>query len=83
MTIPLMSTRWIAPAGWPSSMNRRPAAADPMRKATVREVLIAQMREEIEAEPDPPPDEAEPEGISLRELEEIIDADTWRTAEAP
>ena len=46
--------------------------ADPMRQATVREVLIAQMREEIEAEPDPPPDEDDPEGISLRDLEEIM-----------
>ena len=59
--------RWMA-----DQYESQTRGASPMRQATVREVLIAQMREEIEADPDPPDDEEDPEGISLSDLEEIM-----------
>jgi transcription termination factor Rho len=61
------SARWMA-----DQYESQTRDASPMRKATVREVVIAQMREEIEADPNPPADEDDPEGISLSDLEEII-----------
>lgn len=61
------SARWMA-----DQYESQTRGASPMRKATVREVVIAQMREEIEADLDPPADEDDPEGISLSDLEEIM-----------
>ena len=48
--------------------------ADPMRRASVREVLLAQMREEIEAELDPPCEYDGLNDLDLHDAKMILDS---------